>query len=234
MKKLLLPGIAVAALTLGGFAAPAAQAYDRASYAYAAGHMPAAKSIPKALGTYRANMFFGVDAVSTQINLCSPRSDDNLLAVKGARFEFSAGYASVARNATKGVNVNVWQFRNAPAAIKAFRTLEKEAKKCTGERTSTYTDDDGTAYTYGVTYANGKLSAVTVAGVQSVFIESDYRNASSDGTPDDTFDSYAVYTLVNDVIIGSFFSNNVEATISKAERAAMATFAFRNVDAWLG
>jgi len=234
MHKTLLTGVAAAALALGTIAAPAALAYDRKAYSYAAAHMPAAKSIPKALGTYRPGVFFSAGMDDGEIYLCNPTNEGNSISVKGARFAYSAGYRSVARNSQKGVNVNVWQYANASAAIKAFRSLEKESKKCTGEKSSTYTDDDGTVYTYASKLSNGKVPAVTVTGVQSIFVETDYVNSTSNGTPDDTFDNYAVYTLVNDVIIGSYFSNNVEATISKAERKAMSTFAFRNVGAWLG
>jgi hypothetical protein len=234
MRTFMFTGVAVAALTLGTLAAPAAMAYDRQAYSYAAAHMPAAKSIPKALGSYRPGVFFSASAESTDIYLCSPTSGGKGLSVKGAKYAYSVGYRSVARNAKRGVNVNVWQFASATAAIKAFNTLEKDAKKCTGEMSNSYTDDDGTTYTYTSLTSNGKVPAVTVTGVQSVFIETDFRNAASDGTPDNTYDTYIVYTLVNDVIIGSSLNNNVEATVSKAERAAMSTFAFRNVDAWLG
>jgi hypothetical protein len=234
MRKSLFIGAAAAALAIGTIAAPAASAYDAKAYSYAAAHMPAVKTIPKALGNYRTGIFFSASVYDNEIYLCQPTVEGRQVSVKGAKMSFNAGYRPVKLNSLRSVNVNVWQFANASAAIKAFRSVERESKKCAGEKSSSYTDDDGTTYTYSSKLSNGKVPAVTVTGVQSIFIETDYRNASTDGTPDETFDSYMIYTLVNDVIIGSTFNNNVEATVSKAERKAMSTFAFRNVDSWLG
>lgn len=232
MRKILFTGAAIAALALGVIAAPAAQAYDREAFAYAAGHMPSAKSIPTALGSYRPSIAFDASTFNSEINLCFKK--DTSVRVKGAKYGYSASYRNAKRSDLRYVGVNVWQFAKATGAIKAFDALKKSAKECTGTQDSSFTDDDGVVYSNSQTLTNGTVPSVTITGVESVFINSDYTNSASDGSEENVSDNYTVYTLVNDVIIGSLFSNSAESKLKPAERRAANQFAFNNVGTWVG
>lgn len=230
MKKTIVAASALA-LGLGALAAPAAQASEREAYAYAATHMPTSKDIPKALGTYRAGIFFSASPFDASIYLCDLKNDSVM--VKGAKYAFNAGYRNVKRDEPGYVSVNVWQFRNSQQAIKTFNALKRDIKKCTGSETNSFNDDDGTTSSWTHNLTNGTVPSVTVTGVESVFVNSDFTFTSSQPEGDSKSDNYSVFTLVDDVIIGTTYSNSVSATLSAAERKAANQLAFNAVGAWV-
>lgn len=232
MRKILFTGAATAALALGVIAAPAAQAYDREAFAYAAGHMPASKSIPKALGTYHPGINFMASYFGTEIILCF--KSDRLVGAKGAKFSFNAFYRNTKRSDDRSASVNVYQFPKATNAIKAFDAVKKSAKECTGTDDTSFTAEDGVVFSNSVTLTNGTVPSVTVTGVESIFVNADFENSSSDDANRNTSDTYTVFTLVNNVIIATTLSNNAQSRLTAAERRAVNQFAFNNVDAWLG
>lgn len=230
MKKTIVATAALA-LGLGVLAAPVAQANERETYAYAASHMPTSKDIPKALGTYRPSIFFSASPFDSTIYLCDLENANPT--VKGAKYSFNAGYRPTKRNDPGYVSVNVWQFRNSQQAIKTYDALKKNIKKCTGSSTQTFTGDDGSTSSYTHNLTNGTVPSVTVVGVESVFVNSDYTFTSSEPGGNSKSDNYSVYTLVNDVIIGTSYYNSVSATLSPAQRKAANQLAFNAVGAWV-
>lgn len=235
MRALTLSLLASGALVASAVAAPAAVAYDKSGYAYAASHLVTTKQIPKVLGVYRANPGFNVDPDNSGIYLCYVSDTDSDVRVKAKNVNYSSFYRNANRNSSKSVSTNVYEFRSNQVAIAAFRSLEREAKKCIGTSNSSYQDDDsGVTYTWSSTKTNGKVPAVTVTGVASVFINIDYINGSSDREGQDLSDSYSVFTLVNDVILQTNYSIGNAAQLTAAERKGAHQLAFNNVTAWLG
>jgi hypothetical protein len=226
----LLAATAIAASTIA--VAPSAVAYDKDAYAFAASHMLESKKIPKALGTYRPAMDFNASGDRPVMFLCD-LEDGNVL-VRGAKFAFSANYNTTVKRSPRQVSINVYQFGSSKAAIAGFRTVERQAKRCTGSQSQSNTDDDGVTFSWTSNLQNGKVKDVKVAGVESVFINSDYENGSTDSDRKFLSDSYAVYTLVNNAIIVSQFNNNNENTLTAAERKGANQLAFNAVTAWVG
>lgn len=228
----LLAATAIAASTIA--VAPSAVAYNKDAYAFAASHMVESKSIPKALGTYRPAMFFNASGDRPEMYLCSLKDGkDGNVRVRGARYAFSADYTNTVRTSPRQVNINVYQFASSKAAITGFRAVEREAKRCTGSQSDSNTSGDGVTFSWTSNLQNGKVKGVTVAGVESVFINSDYANGSTDSDQKFLSDSYSVYTLVNDAIIVSLFINNNETTLTRAERRGANQLAFNAVTAWV-
>jgi hypothetical protein len=213
-------------------AAPAVAAYDKKAYSYAASHMLEAKQIPKALGTYKPGIFFNASTGNESIYLCS--LGETMVEVKGARMNFNASYLPKQRRSETSVAVSVSQFASNTAAIRAFRTLERQAKRCTGNQSDSNTSDDGVTYSWSKNVTNGKVPSVSVVGVESIFINNNYEGGSSDS--DDKFlnDSYTVYTLVNDVVISTSFYLNNALSLTKAQERAANQLAFNVVGAWVG
>jgi hypothetical protein len=235
MRTSTLGLFAAGALVAGVIAAPTAIAYDKAGYTYAAGHLLPAKQIPKVLGVYRANPGFSVDPDNSSIYLCYVSDTETDVRVRAKNVNYSGFYRNAQRNSTKNVSMNMYEFRTSQGAISAFRSLEREAKKCTGTSNSSFQDDDsGVTYTWSSTKSNGKVPSVTVAGVASVFVNVDYINGSSDRDGQDLSDSYSVYTLVNNVILQTNYSIGNAAQLTPAERKGAHQLAFNNVTAWLG
>lgn len=228
--------ITAAALTLGlsAITAPAAQASERSereATAYAVMHMPSTKAIPKALGTYRTN-FFSASSNGERIYLCD--LEQKSATVKGGKYTFSASYRSVKRDGPGYVTINVWQYGNATNAIKGFNAIKKAAKQCRGSNTQTFTEDGGSTSTYSHNLSNGTVPSVSVVGVPSIFINSDYAYTSSEPVGNSKSDNYTVYTLVGDVVIGTTYGTSASSSLSAAERKAANQLAFNAVGAWVG
>jgi hypothetical protein len=213
-------------------AAPAVAAYDKKAYSYAASHMVEAKQIPKALGSYKAGIYFNASTGNQEIFLCS--LGETNVRVRGAKMNFSAGYQPKQERSDKSVNVSVYQFASSTAAIKAFRSLEREAKKCTGKQTDSNTSDDGVTYSWSKNVTNGKVPSVKVVGVESIFINNDYESGSSDSDKTFLSDTYTVYSLVNDAVIGTSFYLDNASSLTKAQQRAANQLAFSAIGAWVG
>jgi hypothetical protein len=231
MKKpfVVLATTVIAASALA--AAPAAVAYNKDAYAYASSRMVEAKDIPKALGTYRTGIDFYAGADSPEIFLCS--LEKGSARVMGARYSFGANYRNANKKSPRSVGTSVYQFPSSKAAISGFRAVEREAKRCTGTQSDSSTGDDGVTYSWTSNLQNGKVKGVKVAGVESVFINSDYESGSSDQDREYLADTYAIYTLVNDVIIVTTFTNTNESSLKPAETKGAHQLAFNAVTAWV-
>lgn len=226
-----------AAALITGAVAPMAQAYDREAYEYAAGHMIDRTDIPKSLGTFDPVLGLNVGrSYKTFLCYISPGDEsapaDDITIAKGKRQ--SSGFYNSAKDTGPNVNIQVTEYASATAAIKAFETLKKQAKKCTGTGSSTFTDDDGTSYTSSWEVSNAVVPSVAVVGVQSISITQD--NLSTNSSSDDKYlnDNYTVYSLVNDAIIQTAYYMNGPKNITTAQRKAVNQLAFNAIGRWLG
>lgn len=224
--------IAIISLTASALiAAPVAVAYNKDAYTYAVNHMVESKNIPKALGTYRSAIDFYAGADDPEMFLCS--LENGSVRVRGAQYSFGANYRNTNKKSPRSVNISVYQFPSANKAISGFRTLERQAKRCTGSQSDSSTDDDGVTYSWAANLQNGKVKDVKVVGVESVFINADYESGSSDQERKFLSDTYSVYTLANDVIIATSFTNSNESSLQPAERKGAHQLAFNAVTAWV-
>lgn len=226
-----------ASVLVAGVAAPVAQAYDREAYEYAAGHMIDRTDIPKSLGTFDPVLRLDVGP-AYRIYLCYlPSGDENssgtdVYAAKGKR-QSMAAYNSP-KDSGPTVNIAVTEYASATAAIKAYDALKKQAKKCSSTGSSTYTDEDGTAYTSSWAVSNAVVPAVAVVGVESISITQDNLSTNSGSDNQYLNDNYTVYSLVNDAIIQTSYFMNGPKNITTAQRKAVNQVAFNAVGRWVG
>jgi hypothetical protein len=225
----LLAATAIAASAI--VAAPSAVAYNKDAYTSAAGRMLESKKIPKVLGTYRSDLNFYASASRPQIYLCNTATAN--ISVPGAKYVFGANYENAVKKSPKNVSFNIYQFSSSKSAINVFRTVERQAKRCTGSQSDSSTDDDGVTYSWQANLQNGKVKEVSVVGVQSVFVNADYESGSSDQDQKYLSDTYTLYTLVNDAIIATTFTNANESALTPAERKGVHQLAFNAVTAWV-
>ena len=230
MKTSILAVTGAAALALTVLGSPSAFAYDADAYAYAAGHMLSADDLPSALGSFTDNMYFNASQSTSSIPLCS--IDDSSVDAPGGELSFSAGFAEKG-DGNNYLSQQVTQYSSALTAVKAFNKLKKNAKTCTGTASGTWTDDDGTIYTWNSTRTNGKVPKVTVLGVESVFVNTNYVDGSSTADSPSASDTYQVFTLLGDVIISTIYSTGSDDNVSTAKRKKVNGVAFTAIDRWL-
>ena len=111
--------------------------------------------------------------------------------------------------------------------------MSKVVKKCDGRVDTSWTGLDGTVYSSDTLTTTGKVPGVTVAGVESVFINLDSNFDATLDDPASVNDQRALFTLVNDVIIQSGFDIGTSKNISRAQKKGLEKVAFDMVDSWL-
>ncbi len=228
MKKLALA--AAAAFTITAIAAPAAQAYDAEAYSYAAGHMLQQKVVPDSMGL-SDTMSFNASSAG-ELYVCLKGGKDVM--VTAGVHTFNATYNSK-KGVEGGLNISVNQYATSTKAIKAFGQLKKALNTCAGPTGDTQTFADGTTDTWARLTTTGAVPAVTITGVPSLFLNVNYTDvASGPGGSDYSSDTYYVYTLVDDVIITTFYYTGSELNLPTKKRKAVNQAAFDAVTAWLG
>ncbi len=227
MKKI-AAAVAGMALVGVGLAAPA-QAYDRDLYAFAASHMIGHEDVPASLNVKKgAN--FGAFPQSGKNFLCG--NETKQVEYAGGNYQFTMSYNG--RKGSSGINVLISQYGSAQQAIKAFDELKKSLGQCAGPANGQQTYDDGSTDTWSRLTTTGNVPLVTVAGVQSVFLNENYEDVTIGEYPNRyTSDSYNVYTLVNDVIISTSRYTGSEINMSAKERRAVNQVAFNAVTRWV-
>ena len=212
-----------------GFAAPA-HAYDRELFAYAASHMIEYKDIPAVLDARRQANFSASESSGTSF-LCG---DD------AQRVEFDTGNVGFFMNYPGkgeggGVSVSVYQYASSAKAIKAFNAIKSGLKQCAGPSTGQQTFDDGAVDTWSRVITTGEVPMVTIAGVPSVFMNTNYDDVTTGGEEDFRFssDSYQVFTLLNDVVINTSSYTGSELNLPTKKRQAVNRVAFNAVTQWL-
>lgn len=228
MKKIALA--AAAAFTVTAVAAPAAQAYDAEAFSYAAGHMLQEKEIPASIGLSDTMSFNASNA--GEFYLC--RKGDKDVMINAGVNTFNASYDSK-KGVEGGLNITVNQYATSVKAIKAFGQLKRAVKSCAGAAGATQTFDDGTTDTWARLTTTGTVPAVTITGVPSLFLNANYTDVASGPEGSEyTSDTYNVYTLVDDVIITTYYYTGSELNLPTTKRKAINKVAFDAVSAWLG
>lgn len=228
MKKLAAIAAATAVAAIG-LATPV-QAYDRELYAYAAGHMIGYQDIPAPLSVKKSASFNAYSA-SGETYLCG--DDSKNVTYPGGQYQFSINY--LGRKDGMSVSVTVTQYASARAAIRAFDALKKAVKQCEGSASGQQTYEDGTLDTWSRLTTSGSVPLVTVAGVESIFVNVNYDDVTINSDEENRYssDAYDVYTLVNDVIIDTSHYTGSELNMSTKERRAVNQVAFNAVTRWL-
>jgi hypothetical protein len=230
--------VGVSALALGALAASPAQAYDKKSYRYAASHMIDRKDIPAELGAFKKSMSFNAFGSRGKATLCSlpggATTPGTEVTYPGGKLHFEANY-STRGDSPQSLWVAVEQYPDSQKAIAAFDEAKKEAKKCTGTSTSSWTDpDSGVVSTYTVMIENGVVPSVTTTGVESLFVN---VNSDSSATSEEApyrSDTYAVVSLINNVVISTNYSTSATLNIPTQQRKSINQVAFNAETAWLG
>jgi len=228
---------AAASALVVGIAAPAAQAYDREAYEYAAGHMIERDDIPRSLGDFDSVLRFSAGP-SFKSSLCYlPSAIDgdpgtDILMRKGT-LQYTASYD---RNIDGGgsIDVQITQYTSATAAISAYGALQKQARRCSATGSSSYSGEDGTLYTNAWSVSNAVVPMDSVVGVESISITQ--NNASTNSGSDKRYlnDDYSVFSLVDSVIIETTYLTGSTKDMSKAQRKAVNELAFRAIGRWVG
>ena len=239
MKKV-FTGVVSSALVLGslGLAANAAQAYDREAFARAASHYVSPKQLPKAFAarpgiTVQIQELGRVgDSGKRGAFVCTsavPNGPDVQMATS-IRNSY-AFYDLVKDNL--GLMISVNEYRSNVAAEKAFAKLTKDIKKCDGDYTGSWTNDDGTVFPYQNIVTSGKIPAVTVTGVASIFTNQNSNNAAVGDQPAFLNDSLNIYTLVNDAIIMTQGSTGSALNLTGSQKKALEQVANQMVTEWV-
>lgn len=216
--------------------APAAAAYDREAYTYAAGHMIERSDIPKTLGAFDSRLNFTASP-GTPVFLCYlPAPADQAgtdVKIGRSSYQFSANYSATS-SLDQSVEVQILQYSSATTAISAFDKLRAQAKKCSGTGSSSFVDEDGNQYQNSWQVSTSSVPSVAVVGVASIGITQD--NLSTNSASDDKLvnDNYSVYSLVNDVIIKTSYYSNGSKNPTAAQRKAVNQVAFNAIGRWVG
>lgn len=220
---------ATAALVVA--AAVPAQAYNPDAYAYGAGHMITKKQVASSLDATGGGDFFASSRVGKSW-LCGDETTRE--EYPNGKYNFNISYTTKKSDASN-ISVVVQQYASAQKAIAAWKVLTKAIEKCAGDKSGTETYDDGTTDTWSRNTTVGNVPLVTVTGVVSKFMNVNYTDVTTGAYPSNyTSDTYAVYTLVNDVIINTTYYSGNEVNLSAAERKGVNQTAFNAVSAWLG
>lgn len=232
MKKV-FTGVVSGALVLGslGLASTAAQAYDREAFANAASSYVSPKQLPK---IFAAKPFMSVQVQNSKNGsfVCTSASSTgaNVQMTSSLR-NSSAFYDIIERDLNLFISVN--EFTSNVAAEKAFAKLTKDLKKCDGDYSGSWTSDDGTVFPFQNTVTSGKIPAVTVAGVESIFTNQNSNNAAVGDQPAYLNDSLSIYTLLNDAIILTQGSTESALNLTAPQKKALEQVANQMVTEWV-
>jgi hypothetical protein len=232
--KSIFTGLVGAALVIGslGAASTAAQAYDREAFAFAASHFLSPKDLPKAFAAKPAMSVQVMDSGRNGSYVCtSPTPNGPDVKMSRTLRSAFASYDVVRRDLNLFISVN--EFKNNVAAEEAFAKLTKDIKKCEGNYTGSWTSDDGTVYPYQNIVTTGKIPAVTVAGVASIFVNQNSSNAAVGDSPVYLNDALNIYTLVNDAIINTQGLNSRAVNVTAAQKKSLEKVAFDMVTTWV-
>lgn len=240
MKKT-LAGVTVAAMIAGaaGMAlAPAAQAYDRDAYSYAAAHMIERSDIPAALGAFKPALGFNANVSTYPGFLCPVPTPDNNgdageVKFPASRYNFNASYTARGKRDPAWAQASIYQYPSAKRAIAAWETLTTNIAKCTGTGSNSWTNDDGSTTTYSTQVTHGVVPMDTTTGVESVFVSQNSLQQNTAGDSRYVNDSYSVYSLVDDVIIQTQFYANTNDNLTTKQRKAVNQLAFNAETRWL-
>jgi hypothetical protein len=233
MKKV-FTGVVSGALVLGslGLASTAAQAYDREAFAQAVSSYVSPKQLPK---IFAAKPGIGVqvqDSGKGGAYVCTSATANgpDVQMARSLRSSF-AFYDVLKKDLNLYISVN--EFTSNVAAEKAFAKLTKDIKKCDGDYTGSWTSEDGTVFPFQNIVTSGKIPAVTVTGVGSIFTNQNSNNAAVGDQPAYLNDSLNIFTLVNDAIIMTQGSTGSALNLTAPQKKALEQVANQMVTEWV-
>lgn len=232
MKKV-FTGVVSGALVLGslGLASTAAQAYDREAFAKAASSYVSPKQLPKTFAAKPAISVQVQNSKSSSFVCTSATSNGSSVQMASSLRNSSAFYNIIQRDLNLFISVN--EFTSNVAAEKAFAKLTKDLKKCDGDYSGSWTSDDGTVFPFQNIVTSGKIPAVTVAGVESIFTNQNSNNAAVGDQPAYLYDSLSIYTLLNDAIILTQGSTGSALNLTAPQKKALEQVANQMVTEWV-
>jgi hypothetical protein len=231
MKKMFI-GLAVGTIAMGSLGlATSATAYNQEAFGYSASHFLKPSQLP---AEFKAKKGIQVSITEPSFKpfVCSTQGENGTEIDMATPLRTASGNYNI-RNKNLELFINVSEFKTNVAAEKAFEKLSKDIKKCEGSTTGSWTDEDGTVYPYENSVTTGKIPAVTVVGVQSVFVNQNSNNAAAGGQPAYLSDSFNIYTLVNNVVISSQSSTGSALNLTAKQKKAMTQIANAMVTAWV-
>jgi hypothetical protein len=233
MKKIFI-GVLSGALVLGssGLAATAAQAYDREAFAHAASHYVSPNQLPKIFAAEPRMNVEVRNSGNSGASVCSSAfvNGPEVELAKSTRNSL-AFYES--RTSDIRLDISVDEYRTNIEAEKAFAKLTKDIKKCDGDYSGSWTSEDDMVFPYRNVVTSGKIPAVTVAGVASIFTNRNSESAAVGVQPAFLDDVLSIYTLVNDAIIQTQASNWGRFNITAPQRKALEQAANLMVTEWV-
>lgn len=233
--KRIFTGLVGAALVIGslGAASTAAQAYDREAFAFAASHFLSPKDLPKAFAAKPAISVTVMDSGKSDPFICTSPTPNG----PDVNMSRSLRFASVSYDVLRrdlGLAISVTEFTSNVAAEEAFAKLTKDIKKCEGNYTDSHTDD-GTVYPFQNIVTTGKIPAVTVTGVASIFINQNSNTFYASDTDRPAFldDYMSIFTLLNDAIIMTRGINSSASNLTAPQKKALEQVANQMVTEWV-
>lgn len=220
MRRILTTVVAVAALAVS-LAAPAHAADDLS--AWKAG-FPSASAIGSSLGAYKDAPEVSAEKFKGRWYVCP---DLRARATAGLA---TANYATTPPTQS-GVRADARVYSSQGAAKAAFTAIRTGLKKCVGSAVNE--SEPGSGVKWVVTTSVGTVPSVAVDGVNSLFVYDREKPAKgSKATQAQLGSSFSVLTLVGDAILVSDATVVGAASLSKAQRDAVAAFAGDFVASW--
>lgn len=214
-----------------GFAANAAQAYDKEAFGYAASHFLNPKDLPQEFASKPGMSVQVGDSGSSGSFACgSPMPDGKN--VEMPRSALNAYGTYLVRKNDLGLSINVNQFRSNSAAEKAFAKVSKDIKKCDGNYSGSFSDPGGLVNPYQTIVTSGKIPGVTVTGVESIFTNQNSNNAAVGDQPAYLSDAFTIFTLLNDVIISTQTTTGTALNLTPKQKKALEQVANLMVTTW--
>ncbi len=129
--------------------------------------------------------------------------------------------------------ISVNEYQTNVAAEKAFTKLSKDIKKCDGDYSGSWTSEDDMVFPYRNVVTSGKIPAVTVTGVESIFTNQNSENAAVGDQPAFLNDTLSIFTLLNDAIIMTQTSTNGALNLTAPQKKALEQVANSMVTEWV-
>ena len=220
MRKAITTIIAAAAL-VAGVTGPAAAADDLAAWR---GGFPPASAIGASLGTYSQAPEVTAEMFKGRWYVCADLQARPTTGIATATYVTTPITQS-------GVRADARVYASRGAAKAAFTAITSRLSRCAGSGVEE--SEPGSGMKWVVTTSVGKVPAVPGDGKGSLFVyEREKPAKGSKATQQQLGSSFSVLTLVGDTILVSDATVSGAASLSKAQRDAVAAFAGAFVQSW--
>lgn len=216
----LIAALGAAALAIG-CATPALAADGPAAWRDG---FPPATAIGASLGTYTQAPEVSAEKDKSRWYVCAD------LQARPTMGLATANYATTPLSQS-GVRADARVYTSPGAAKAAFTAISSRLKQCVGS--SVEESEPGSGMTWVVTTSVGRVPSVAGDGNGSLFVYERQKPArGSKATQAQLGSSFSVLTLVGDTILVSDATVAGVASLSKAQRSAVASFAGDFVTSW--